>query len=136
MGARRDIRRFRSDPVPDDLLRRILTAAHHAPSVGHSQPWRFVVVREPGTRIRAAVLADQARLAQAARMDADSGRHLLDLDLEGIREAPLGIVVACDRRAPAEGVLGRATFQDADMWSCACAIQNLWLTARPRSREQ
>ena len=63
-------------------------------------------------------------------MDPASARHLLDLDLEGIREAPLGIVVCCDRRAPALGVLGRATFHDADMWSCACAIENLWLAAR------
>jgi nicotinate-nucleotide--dimethylbenzimidazole phosphoribosyltransferase len=63
-------------------------------------------------------------------MDGESARHLLDLDLQGIREAPLGLVVCCDRRAPAGGVLGRATFTDADMWSCACAIQNLWLAAR------
>ena len=56
--------------------------------------------------------------------------RLLDLKLEGLREAPVGIVVACDRRAPAAGVLGRATLADTDMWSCACAIQNLWLRAR------
>ena len=130
MEARRDIRRFRPDPVPADVLRRLLVAAHSAPSVGHSQPWRFVVVRDPETRARAAVLADGARLEQAAGMDEVSGRHLLDLDLEGIREAPLGIVVCCDRRVPPAGVLGRASFPDADMWSCACAIQNLWLAAR------
>lgn len=130
MSARRDIRRFRPDPVPPETLRRLLEAAHMAPSVGHSQPWRLVVVRNPRTRARAASLADQARLRQAAAMTEDAGRHLLDLDLEGIREAPLGIVVGCDRRAPASGVLGRATFPDADMWSCACAIQNLWLSAR------
>ncbi len=128
--ARRDVRRFRADPLPGPLLRRLLAAAHAGPSVGHSQPWRFVVVEDPGTRARASVLADRARLAQAAAMDPASGRHLLDLDLEGIREAPVGIVVCCDRRVPAAGVLGRATFPDADMWSCACAIQNLWLTAR------
>jgi nicotinate-nucleotide--dimethylbenzimidazole phosphoribosyltransferase len=130
MGSRRDIRRFRSDPVPEETVRRIVAAAHQAPSVGHSQPWRFVVVQDPGTRARAAVFADRARMAQAARMDPDAARHLLDLDLEGIREAPLGLVVCCDRRAAPEGVLGRATFQDADMWSCACAIENLWLAAR------
>jgi nicotinate-nucleotide--dimethylbenzimidazole phosphoribosyltransferase len=130
MSARRDVRRFRPDPIPALLLDRVLSAAHHAPSVGHSQPWRFVLVTDAAARARAAVLADRARLAQAAAMDPESSRHLLDLDLEGIREAPLGIVVCCDRRAPAGGVLGRATFQDADMWSCACAIQNLWLAAR------
>ena len=130
MAARRDIRRFRPDAVAPETLRRLLEAAHEAPSVGHSQPWRLVVVQDAHTRARAATLADQARLQQAAGMEEEAGRHLLDLDLEGIREAPLGIVVCCDRRVPAGGVLGRATFPDADMWSCACAIQNLWLAAR------
>jgi nicotinate-nucleotide--dimethylbenzimidazole phosphoribosyltransferase len=128
--VRRDVRRFRADPVPPELLGDLLRSAHRAPSVGHSQPWRFVVVRDPATRQRAANLADGERLAQAAGLDEVSGRHLLDLDLEGIREAPVGIVVCCDRRSPAAGVLGRATFGDADLWSCACAIENLWLTAR------
>jgi nicotinate-nucleotide--dimethylbenzimidazole phosphoribosyltransferase len=128
--ARRDVRRYRPDAVAPDLLRRVLAAAHAAPSVGHSQPWRFVVVRDPLTRQRAATMADEQRLAQAAGLDDAAGRQLLDLDLEGIREAPVGVVVCCDRRAPAAGVLGRATFGEADMWSCACAIENLWLTAR------
>ena len=128
--ARRDVRRFRPDEVDPGIVRRVLAAAHAAPSVGHSQPWRFVVVRDPATRQRAAVLADEQRLAQAAGMDEGSRRRMLDLDLEGIRQAPLGIVVCCDRRTPAGGVLGRATYADADVWSCACAIQNLWLAAR------
>jgi len=128
--ARRDIRRFRPDPIPHEILTRILAAAHAAPSVGHSQPWRFLVVREAAIRERAALFADRERLRQAAQLDPASGRRLLDLQLEGIREAPLGVVVCCDRRAPAAGVLGRATFADADLWSCACAIQNLWLAAR------
>lgn len=130
VAARRDVRRFRPDHVPEDLLERVLTAGHSAPSVGHSQPWRFLVVQDPALRERASVMADAERLAQAGQLDADSARHLLDLQLEGIREAPLGIVVCCDRRAPAAGVLGRATFPDADLWSCACAIQNMWLAAR------
>ncbi len=128
--ARRDVRRFRPDAVPDEVLERVLGAAHAAPSVGHSQPWRFVVVDDPSVRERAAVMADVERLAQAAQLDPESSRHLLDLQLEGIREAPLGVVVCCDRRTPAAGVLGRATYPDADLWSCACAIENLWLAAR------
>jgi nicotinate-nucleotide--dimethylbenzimidazole phosphoribosyltransferase len=130
IGARRDIRRFRPDPVPDDVLTAVLTAGHRAPSVGHSQPWRFVVVTEAVTRDAAALMADRARLRQAAAMEEESARGLLDLRLEGIREAPVGVVVACDRRTPAAGVLGRATFPDADLWSCAAAIENMWLTAR------
>jgi len=130
LAARRDVRRFRPDDIDEITLQRLLQAAHSAPSVGHSQPWRFIVVRDADTRAQAAWLADQERLAQAACLDEDSARHLLTLQLEGIREAPLGLVVCCDRRAEAAGVLGRATFADSDMWSCACAIQNLWLAAR------
>jgi nicotinate-nucleotide--dimethylbenzimidazole phosphoribosyltransferase len=130
LAARRDVRRYRPDPVPPELLRRVLTAGHQAPSVGHSQPWRFVVITSQATRDRAAVLADRERLRQAAGLTADRRARLLDLQLDGIREAPVGIVVACDRRAPAAGVLGRASFADADMWSCACAVQNMWLAAR------
>jgi nicotinate-nucleotide--dimethylbenzimidazole phosphoribosyltransferase len=130
VGARRDIRRFRPDPVPEETLTAVLAAGHQGPSVGHSQPWRFIVVTEAGTRDRAATMADRARLRQAAGMAEESARGLLDLRLEGIREAPVGVVVACDRRTPAAGVLGRATFPDADLWSCAAAIENMWLTAR------
>ncbi|ROO88256.1 cob(II)yrinic acid a,c-diamide reductase [Actinocorallia herbida] len=129
-GARRDIRRFRPDPVPEETLRRILAAAHTAPSVGHSQPWRFLIVRDPALRDAAALMAEREKLAQADLLGEERGRRLRDLSLEGIRAAPLGVVVCCDRRTPAAGVLGRATFPDADLWSCAAAIQNLWLAAR------
>jgi nicotinate-nucleotide--dimethylbenzimidazole phosphoribosyltransferase len=130
IAARRDIRRYRPDPVPPDLLRQVLEAGHQAPSVGHSQPWRFIIVTEQATRDTAALLADRERLRQADLLTPDRRARLLDLQLDGIREAPVGVVVACDRRAPAAGVLGRATFGDADLWSCACAVQNMWLTAR------
>jgi nicotinate-nucleotide--dimethylbenzimidazole phosphoribosyltransferase len=130
IDARRDVRRYRADPVPNTVLRQVLEAAHKSPSVGHSQPWRFIVVTDQHTRDAAAVLADRERLRQADALEPDRRARLLDLQLDGIREAPLGIVVACDRRTPAAGVLGRATFPDTDLWSCACAIQNMWLTAR------
>ena len=130
LGARRDVRRFRPDPVPDELVRRVIEAGHAGPSVGHSQPWRFIVISQDATREKVAHLADQQRLRQAAAMTSERGARLLDLKLEGLREAPLGIVVACDRRVPATGVLGRATFTDADMWSCAAAIENMWLASR------
>lgn len=130
IGARRDIRRFRADPVDDALVRRVLEAGHGGPSVGHSQPWRFIVVKDRRTRERAAVMSDRERMRQSRELTPERSQRLLDLQLEGIREAPLGIVVACDRRTPAAGVLGRNTFHDADMWSCAAAIENMWLTAR------
>jgi nicotinate-nucleotide--dimethylbenzimidazole phosphoribosyltransferase len=130
IAARRDVRRFRPDPVEPGIVTEILAAGHAAPSVGHSQPWRFIVVQDAALRASAAVMADRARLAQARELDPDSARHLRSLQLDGIREAPVGIVVCCDRRARPAGVLGRATFPDADLWSCACAIENIWLTAR------
>ncbi|HEV3266035.1 MAG TPA: 5,6-dimethylbenzimidazole synthase [Acidimicrobiales bacterium] len=130
LASRRDIRRFRPDRIDPGTVRRILEAAHAAPSVGHSQPWRFVVVTEPGTREQAALMADRERHRQASGLEEEAERQMLDLQLDGIREAPIGLVVCCDRRARAEGVLGRATYVDADLWSCACAIENLWLAAR------
>ncbi|MDI5966615.1 5,6-dimethylbenzimidazole synthase [Streptomyces sp. SL13] len=130
IGARRDVRRYRPDPIDPGQLRQVLAAGHRAPSVGHSQPWRFVTVTEQATRDRAALLADRERLRQADLLPPDRRARMLDLQLDGIREAPVGIVVACDRRAPATGVLGRATFPDTDLWSCACAVQNIWLAAR------
>jgi nicotinate-nucleotide--dimethylbenzimidazole phosphoribosyltransferase len=130
IAARRDVRRFRPDPVGEDILAEVLAAGHAAPSVGHSQPWRFIVVQDAGLRASAAVMADRARLAQARQLDPESARHLRSLQLDGIREAPIGVVVCCDRRARPAGVLGRATFPDTDLWSCACAIENIWLTAR------
>ncbi|WP_068265467.1 5,6-dimethylbenzimidazole synthase [Janibacter limosus] len=130
IAGRRDIRRYRPDAVPEDLITSVLEAGHRAPSVGHSQPWRFIVVTDPTTRDRAAAMADRARVDQAAHLASERAARMLDLKLEGLREAPVGIVVACDRRTPATGVLGRATFPDADMWSCATAIENMWLSAR------
>jgi nicotinate-nucleotide--dimethylbenzimidazole phosphoribosyltransferase len=132
INSRRDIRRYRPDPIDRAVLTEVLAAGHRAPSVGHSQPWRFIVVTEQASRDRAAVLADRERLRQADKLEPDRRARLLDLQLEGIREAPVGIVVACDRRTPAAGVLGRATFTDTDLWSCACAIENIWLAARAR----
>jgi nicotinate-nucleotide--dimethylbenzimidazole phosphoribosyltransferase len=130
VAGRRDIRRFRPDPIDPGTVERVLSAAHAGPSVGHSQPWRFLLVTEAGTRERAAVIAERERQRQANLLAEDARRRMLDLQLDGIREAPLGVVVCCDRRAAPTGVLGRATFPDADMWSCACAIENLWLAAR------
>ena len=94
IDARRDIRRYRHDDVPNELVNTVLWAGHRAPSVGHSQPWRFVVVRDADIRDRAAVMADRERLRQADLLSADRRTRLLDLQLEGIREAPVGIVVA------------------------------------------
>jgi nicotinate-nucleotide--dimethylbenzimidazole phosphoribosyltransferase len=129
IAGRRDIRRFRPDPVPQDVLDRILEAAHRGPSVGLMQPWRFIVVRDDETRSAMRTIAQGERLRQAERFPGRA-RHFLDQKIEGIVDAPLAIVVCCDPGQPGVEVLGRGTIPETDVHSTACAIQNLWLAAR------
>ncbi|MDQ3723341.1 MAG: 5,6-dimethylbenzimidazole synthase, partial [Actinomycetota bacterium] len=129
ISERRDIRRFRPDPVADDVLRRVLQAAHRAPSVGLMQPWRLIVVREAATRIAVRQVAQRERLRQAERFDARA-REFLDQKIEGVVEAPVGVCVCCDHGDPDAEILGRGTIPETDVYSTACAIQNLWLAAR------
>ncbi|MDO8213638.1 5,6-dimethylbenzimidazole synthase [Conexibacter sp. CPCC 206217] len=129
IAQRRDIRRFRPDPVPQEALERILAAAHQAPSVGLMQPWRLIVVSELETKLELRRLAQRERLLQADKFD-DRARHFLDQKIEGIVEAPLGICVCCDHGDPGAEILGRGTIPETDVYSAACAIENLWLAAR------
>lgn len=129
IAERRDIRRFRPDEVPDDVLTRVLQAAHRAPSVGLMQPWRFIVIRDVATRSQVRTLAQRERLRQAGRFD-DRARHFLDQKIEGVVEAALGVVVCCDPGDPDAEILGRGTIPETDIYSAACAIENFWLAAR------
>src|SRR5579864_9561587 len=94
---RRDVRVFRSDPIPDAALARILAAAHHAPSVGFSQPWNFILVRDLKVRARIQSHVDKERLRAAAGFSGDRREQYLSFKLEGVLEAPLNICVTCDR---------------------------------------
>jgi nicotinate-nucleotide--dimethylbenzimidazole phosphoribosyltransferase len=129
IAERRDIRRFRPDPLPESLLRRLLEAAHTAPSVGLMQPWRFIVIASDETKAAMQAIAARERLVQAEHLD-ERARQYLDLKLEGIREAPLSICVCCDRDSAGREVLGRHTIPDTDLYSTCLAIENLWLAAR------
>jgi len=129
IAERRDVRRFRPDEVDDDVLRRVLTAAHQAPSVGLMQPWRLIVVRDERTRSEIRTLAQRERLRQAEQFD-ERARHFLDQKIEGVVEAPLGVCVCCDHGPEQSVILGRGTIPETDIYSTACAIQNLWLAAR------
>jgi nicotinate-nucleotide--dimethylbenzimidazole phosphoribosyltransferase len=129
IAQRRDVRRFRPDPVPAEVLERVLTAAHQAPSVGLMQPWRLIVIADPHTRSEIRRLAQRERIRQADRFD-ERSRQFLDQKIEGVIEAPLGICVCCDHGDPAVEILGRGTIRETDVYSTACAIQNLWLAAR------
>lgn len=129
IDERRDIRRFRTDPLPDELVRRLLEAAHCAPSVGLMQPWRFIVIRDEQTKAAMQALAQRERLVQAGHFN-ERTRAFLDLKIEGIRDAPVSICICCDRGSEDDEVLGRHTIRDTDIYSSCLAIENLWLAAR------
>ncbi|MBI4715840.1 MAG: 5,6-dimethylbenzimidazole synthase [Nitrospirae bacterium] len=127
---RRDIRRFLPDPIPEDLLMKLLDAAHHAGSVGYMQPWNFIVIRDPEIKERVReIFLDENR--QAAGHYTGERRALYDsLRLEGITEAPVNLCVTCDPGRKGPHVLGRNTMPETALFSVCCAVQNLWLAAR------
>ena len=128
---RRDVRsQFLPDPVPDEVLGRILDAAHHAPSVGFMQPWDFIVVRDPAIRQRVRDSFKAANLEAADMFEDEKQKTYRRLKLEGIVEAPIGICITCDRSRTGPVVLGRTHQADMDLYSAVCAVQNLWLAAR------
>lgn len=125
---RRDMRHFLPDPVAPEVLNRLLNAAHHAPSVGFMQPWRFIRIARNDLRqdIHALVEQERIRTAQALNERAD---EFMRLKVEGIRDcAELWVAALCDRRE--QHIFGRRTLPEMDLASLACAIQNLWLAAR------
>ncbi|MDP2122469.1 MAG: 5,6-dimethylbenzimidazole synthase [Hoeflea sp.] len=129
--TRRDVRdQFLPDPVPDDVLRRLLEAAHHAPSVGFLQPWNFITIRSQAVRDRVASAFGRANDEAAAMFPEERQSAYKSLKLEGIRKAPLNICVTCDRDRGGAVVLGRTHNASMDLYSTVCAVQNLWLAAR------
>jgi 5,6-dimethylbenzimidazole synthase len=131
---RRDIRsRFLPTPVPDQVLGRLLDAAHHGPSVGFMQPWDFIVIRDEVTR-QAVHSNFIGANRSAAELYRGTQRELYSgLKLAGILEAPVNLCVTCDRERLKGSGLGRQTDASADLYSTACAVQNLWLAARAES---
>ncbi len=131
IARRRDVRaNFLPDEVPEDVLLRVLDAAHSAPSVGLSQPWRFIVVRNVETRAAVHKAFTTANEHAAAIYEGELADRYRALRLEGILSAPLNVCVVCDDR-PARGFgLGRQTMPETVRYSTVCAVQNLWLAAR------
>ncbi|KUI05800.1 5,6-dimethylbenzimidazole synthase [Mycobacterium sp. IS-3022] len=126
---RRDIRRFvPGATVPEDMLARLLEAAHTAPSVGLMQPWRFIRITDTDLRREIHRLVDQERLRTAEALGT-RGDEFLALKVEGILEcAELFVVALADGRA--SHVFGRRTLPQMDLASVSCALQNMWLAAR------
>src|SRR5580700_1797814 len=130
-GARRDIRNgFLPDPVDDDVLTRVLAAAHQAPSVGLSQPWDFLILREREVRMSVQRLAQAQRDAFAATLPWARALAFRSLKVEAIVESPVNVVVTCDPTRGGRHVLGRHAQPQVAQYSAVCAVQNLWLAAR------
>lgn len=131
MRERRDIRNgFRSDPIPHEVLLRVLEAAHTAPSVGHSQPWDFVVIRSAETRRSMHELAQRQRDAYASSLPKGRAKQFKELKIEAILDTPVNIVVTADPTRGGRHTLGRHTQPQMAPYSSALAVENLWLAAR------
>ena len=128
---RRDVRRgFLPTLVPDEVMERLLTAAHAGPSVGLMQPSRFVIVRDAGVRAAVHQAFAEANRAAAGRY-AGEQRELYDgLKLEGLLEAQQHLCVLCDCGSAQGHGLGRQTMPETAPYSTVCAVENLWLAAR------
>ena len=125
---RRDMRHFLSDPIDPEILTRLLDAAHHAPSVGFMQPWRFVRISNPTLRKAIHTLVEQERISTAQALS-EREDEFMKLKVEGIMECPVVLVAAlCEQRD--QYIFGRRTLPEMDLASLACAIQNMWLAAR------
>jgi len=128
---RRDVRsEFLPTDIPDDVLARLLDAAHHAPSVGFMQPWNFIVIRDRDVRATVHELFLEERARAATLYDEPRRSQFLALKLEGILDAPLNLCVTCDPARGGPHVLGRSAVPETDLYSTCCAVQNLWLAAR------
>ncbi|EJL80778.1 cob(II)yrinic acid a,c-diamide reductase [Polaromonas sp. CF318] len=125
---RRDMRHFSGGTVADELLQRLLSAAHHAPSVGFMQPWRFIRVRSRPLREGVHALVEQERVLTAKALG-EREDEFMKLKVQGVLDAAEVLVVALPPGRE-QHVFGRRTLPEMDLASAACAIQNLWLAAR------
>ena len=127
---RRDVRRFRTDPIPPDLVARLLALASCSPSVGLSQPWRFVLVEPPARR---AAIRENFAKANKVALDGYAGERRAQyahLKLEGLSQAPVHLAVCADEGTTQGYGLGRQTMPETVRYSVVAAIQTLWLGAR------
>lgn len=129
--GRRDIRGlFTPEPIPSEVLERILLAAHHAGSVGYMQPWNFIVVKEKFVKRKVYDAFGRERADAAKLFDPEKREKYLSFKLEGILEAPVNLVVTSDPTRFGPQVIGRHSMPETHAYSTCCAIQNLWLAAR------
>ncbi len=127
---RRDVRRFRRDPIDAGLMDSLLELASHAPSVGHCQPWRFVLVESAERRdaIKSSFVRSNADALESYQ--GDQRAHYARLKLEGLENAPVHVAVFADEAAEEGSGLGRRTMPETLRYSVVAAVQTLWLAAR------
>jgi 5,6-dimethylbenzimidazole synthase len=129
--SRRDVRsHFTSRLIEDEILSRILNAAHHAPSVGFSQPWNFILIKDSQTKARIKKSFKEEKERSSQLIEEPKKSKYLSFKLEGISESPVNLCVTYDPSKFGPFVIGRSSIPEAGLYSVCCAIQNLWLAAR------
>ena len=129
--TRRDVRtRYTNESINNKVLAKILDAAHHAPSVGFSQPWNFILVKSKETRLKIKQSFDLELERSSKTVDEPRRSRYLSLKLEGIMDAPVNICVTYDPTRFGPFVIGRSSIPETGVYSVCCAIQNMWLAAR------
>lgn len=129
--SRRDVRmQFISKPIDDDLLLKIIDAAHHAPSVGFSQPWNFIIIRDIEIRRKIKESFAKERIKTAELIDGEKREKYLSFKLEGILDSPVNICVTYDPTRFGPFIIGKHSIPETGIYSVCLAIENLWLAAR------
>jgi 5,6-dimethylbenzimidazole synthase len=129
--SRRDVRsHFTSRSIKDEILSRILNAAHHAPSVGFSQPWNFILIKDTITKKKIKDSFEEEKNRSSKLVEEPKRSKYLSFKLEGILESPINLCVTYDPSKFGPFVIGRSSIPEAGLYSVCCAIQNLWLAAR------
>jgi nicotinate-nucleotide--dimethylbenzimidazole phosphoribosyltransferase len=130
MLHRRDVRgnRFLPDPVEDSVVEKILKSALVAPSVGFSQPWEFVIIKDKATKEKVFNTFNEENDLAKGKFDGEKSKEYAQMKLEGIMESPLNIAVLY--KPSKSNVLGQTTMKEVGIYSVVCAVQNMWLMAR------
>jgi len=132
--SRRDVRsHFTSKPIENEVLSKILNAAHHAPSVGFSQPWNFILIKDNLTKKKIKESFEIEKNRSSQLVEEPKRSKYLSFKLEGILESPVNLCVTYDPSKFGPFVIGRSSIPETGLYSVCCAIQNLWLAARTES---
>jgi len=129
--SRRDVRsNFTSEPIDEQVLTRILMAAHHAPSVGFSQPWNFILIENIETRKKIKKSFEKEKARSSNLIEEPKRSKYLSYKLEGILESSINVCVTYDPTKTGSFVIGRTSIPETGIFSVCCAVQNMWLAAR------